>query len=109
GNSPSDGAWGRSRSERLLGPLEELSERGGTVDLARDEVLDVSESKEASRRRVLDDDEAVLAAYDEITPKLRLSGCYRCVQDSSNLRAGGRPEEPPSKREALPSGPRSLL
>lgn len=62
----------RSRADLLSGPLADFSERGGAVELARDEVVDLSEPEEPTRYRVLDDDNAALAADDEIAPELGL-------------------------------------
>src|SRR5213596_2603402 len=96
---------GVGRTERLLGPIADLSERGGAIQLARDEVFDLSEPKELSRRRILDYDETVLAAGDEIAPELGLRGCHRYVKDRPG-RTSGRPAalpgwSPPAPRQGL--------
>src|SRR3970040_574698 len=67
-----DGIRGGLGAEALLGPLAECRDTRQAVELARDEVLRRPEPEEPPRRRVLEDDRAVLPADDEIAPELGL-------------------------------------
>src|SRR5439155_16526318 len=67
----------RHGPERLAGPPADDVERSGAVELARDEMLRLAEAEESPRRRILQDDRAVLPADHEIASELWLRGYHR--------------------------------